>query len=188
MSRQPIIDSDPLLRDVRDLAKEATPGAKVLTRLLASLRETGFYRQFTSFLYNTTGGINGYDQYGHFLRAALQITPCTTWSRSTSGCNAQLGDRRRRTPRPPPAESARGEHRPKLRKAASEEASGSSGRQSAPGTPLDAAGDPVGGDGGPASEPVGRRPSAVDRRRARPARHGDRQAAVLTAAEQEAGP
>jgi phospholipid/cholesterol/gamma-HCH transport system substrate-binding protein len=76
-SRQPIINSDPILRKIRDLAKATAPGAKILASLLANLRETGFYRQFTKFLYNTTGGVNGYDQFGHFLRASLSITGCT---------------------------------------------------------------------------------------------------------------
>jgi phospholipid/cholesterol/gamma-HCH transport system substrate-binding protein len=76
-SRQPIINSDPILRKIRDLAKATAPGAKTLASLLANLRETGFYRQFTKFLYNTTGGVNGFDQFGHFLRASLSITGCT---------------------------------------------------------------------------------------------------------------
>jgi ABC-type transporter Mla subunit MlaD len=76
-ARQPIINSDPILRKIRDLAKATAPGAKILAGLLANLRETGFYRQFTKFLYNTTGGVNGYDEFGHFLRASLSITGCT---------------------------------------------------------------------------------------------------------------
>ena len=78
VSRRPVIESDPLLRQVRNLAEAGGPSTKVLKRLLANLRKTGFYRQFTRFLFYTTGGINGYDKYGHFLRAALQVTPCTS--------------------------------------------------------------------------------------------------------------
>ena len=70
-SKQPIANSDPMLIKIRDLAKTSAPGAKVLDTLLKSFRKTGFYRQLTKFLFFTTGGINGYDQFGHFLRAAL---------------------------------------------------------------------------------------------------------------------
>jgi phospholipid/cholesterol/gamma-HCH transport system substrate-binding protein len=70
-SKQPIANSDPMLIKIRDLAKKSAPGAKELDTLLSSFRKTGFYRQLTKFLFYTTGGINGYDQYGHFLRAAL---------------------------------------------------------------------------------------------------------------------
>ena len=129
VSRQPIIDSDPLLRDLRDLAREATPGAKVLTRLLASLRETGFYRQFTSFLYNTTGGINGYDQYGHFLRAVLQITPCTTLVTFDFGCNARWATDQTNA-KTTPADVQR--YIDRLRKAEAGQPSGSSGRRARP--------------------------------------------------------
>jgi phospholipid/cholesterol/gamma-HCH transport system substrate-binding protein len=77
-SQQPIVQSDPILRKVRDLAQKAGPGAASLAKLLSSLRKTGGYKKLTSFIYNTVGSINGFDQFGHFLRAQLQITSCTT--------------------------------------------------------------------------------------------------------------
>jgi phospholipid/cholesterol/gamma-HCH transport system substrate-binding protein len=77
-SQQPIVKSDPILRKTRDLARKAAPGAKSLAKLLSSLRKTGGYKHLTSFLYNTVGSVNGFDQFGHFLRAQLQITACTT--------------------------------------------------------------------------------------------------------------
>jgi hypothetical protein len=45
-------------------------------------------------LYFTNGGINGFDKFGHFLRANLEITPsCTTLNPSPGnlGCKAQWG-------------------------------------------------------------------------------------------------
>jgi phospholipid/cholesterol/gamma-HCH transport system substrate-binding protein len=91
-SQQPIVNSDPLLRQVRNLAQTADPGAKSLTSLLTSLRKTGGYKQLMSFLYNTTGGVNGFDQYGHFLRAVLRITVCTTLVSTPSfGCGSNWG-------------------------------------------------------------------------------------------------
>ena len=70
-SRQPLLDSVPTLRDAVDLTESAAPGARRLADLLANLRQTGFHEQFMSLLFNTTGAINSYDQYGHFLRAWL---------------------------------------------------------------------------------------------------------------------
>jgi phospholipid/cholesterol/gamma-HCH transport system substrate-binding protein len=88
-SQGPIVGSDPILRKVRDLAKTTKPGAKSLARLLVSLKTTGGYRKLMDFLYNTTGGVNGYDQYGHFLRASLKITSCTTLvTLPTLGCES----------------------------------------------------------------------------------------------------
>ncbi len=88
-SQRPIVQSDPILRKVRNLAQTTKPGAKSLARLLISLKETGGFKKLTDFLYNTTGGINGFDQYGHFLRAGLKITTCTTLvTTPTLGCEA----------------------------------------------------------------------------------------------------
>jgi phospholipid/cholesterol/gamma-HCH transport system substrate-binding protein len=91
-SQQPIVASDPILRAVRDLATRAAPGAGSLNRLLSSLRRTGGYRRLMSFIFNTAGSINGYDKYGHFLRAGLQITACTSLlSTQFASCDANFG-------------------------------------------------------------------------------------------------
>ncbi|MGH2926084.1 MAG: MlaD family protein, partial [Solirubrobacterales bacterium] len=92
-SQQPLVNSTPILRKVKTLAKKSAPGAKSLASLLKSLRTTGGTKDLMSFLYNTTGGVNGYDQYGHFLRAFLTIPPgCTALVASpTEGCQATWG-------------------------------------------------------------------------------------------------
>jgi phospholipid/cholesterol/gamma-HCH transport system substrate-binding protein len=91
-SQQPLVNSDPILRKVRKLAVKAGPGADSLARLLASLRTTGGYKSLMSFFFNTTGGINGFDQFGHFLRASLKITNCTQLvAFPTIGCGANWG-------------------------------------------------------------------------------------------------
>ena len=88
-SQQPIVKSDPILKKVRDLAQKSAPGAESLATLLSSLRRTGGYRQLTNFIFNTVGSVNGFDQYGHFLRAALQVTNCTQLVTTTVlGCSA----------------------------------------------------------------------------------------------------
>ena len=80
-SRQPLLNSVPILRQARKLTGSGAPGATRLARLLASLRQTGFHRNFMKLLFNTTGAINGYDQFGHFLRAwLLPNAACTTLS------------------------------------------------------------------------------------------------------------
>src|SRR4051794_3577626 len=90
-SKQPIANSDPILIQIRDLARKSAPGAKVLETLLKSLRTTGFYRQITKFLFNTTGAINGYDQFGHFLRAVLPVNQaCTFLNEQEASCDAHF--------------------------------------------------------------------------------------------------
>jgi phospholipid/cholesterol/gamma-HCH transport system substrate-binding protein len=165
-SRQPLLNSDPILVDARDLARKAGPGAKRLASLLANLRESGFHKQFMHFLYNTTGGINGYDQFGHFLRASLSITGCTTLLAfplpgvcdahfNTAATTAQA---RRRSSKSQHREmaalaatalaspAAYRNYLGKLRaQAAAQPSSGAGAQGASTGLPLDAQGDPAGG-------------------------------------------
>ncbi len=78
-SRQPLLDSVPTLRDARELAQAAAPGARRLAGVLANLRQTGFHENLMKLLFNTTNAINGYDQYGHFLRAWLMPNSACTY-------------------------------------------------------------------------------------------------------------
>jgi phospholipid/cholesterol/gamma-HCH transport system substrate-binding protein len=157
-SRQPLLDSVPTLRNARELAQSAAPGGRRLANLLANLRQTGFHKQFMNFLFNTTGGINGYDQYGHFLRAQLQVTPCTTLATvSLQSCTAHWGGSvlTPASARKSMAQRYRS-YLHQLRKQASRQASGGASGQArggapGPGLPLDAQGDPVGGASSPAS-------------------------------------
>ena len=106
-SQQPIVQSDPILRKVRDLAQKAGPGATSLAKLLSSLRKTGGYKKLTSFLYNSVGSINGFDQFGHILRAQppdhgvydpRRVRPSSAARRA--GARARHPPRRRRRLRP----------------------------------------------------------------------------------------
>jgi len=73
------------------LADDAVARLEVADTLLTSLRKTGFYRQFTKFLFNTTGAINGYDQFGHFLRAVLPVNQaCTFLNEQEASCDAHF--------------------------------------------------------------------------------------------------
>jgi phospholipid/cholesterol/gamma-HCH transport system substrate-binding protein len=145
-SRQPLLNSVPILRKARNLAKSAGPGARGLARLLASLRETGFHKQFTKLLYNTTGGINGYDQYGHFLRAwLLPNQACTRLSPSViTFCDAHFkGSSSAAHASTVPSKAQIGDIRALAALAESQPAAY---RNLLAGLPLDAQGDPVGGD------------------------------------------
>jgi ABC-type transporter Mla subunit MlaD len=89
-SQQPLVNSTPLLNKVGKLAKKSAPGAESLAALLKSLRKTGGTKHLMSFIYNGAGVVNGYDQFGHFLRALLTIpSGCTTLVPTiTEGCQA----------------------------------------------------------------------------------------------------
>ncbi len=90
-SKQPLVDSTPIIRKVGKLATKSGPGTRKLAAILKSLRKTGGTKYLMQFLYNATGGVNGYDKYGHFLRAGLVIPPgCVilTVPPPVAGCEA----------------------------------------------------------------------------------------------------
>ena len=90
-SEEDIIASDPVIRDVRDLARSAQPGAKQLDKLLRSLSDTDGFRFFTDFIFNTSAGVNGFDEFGHYLRTFALITNCTRIiSAPVLGCSANF--------------------------------------------------------------------------------------------------
>jgi ABC-type transporter Mla subunit MlaD len=172
-SRQPLLDSTPTLRDINDLARVAAPSGRRLAHLLASLRQTGFHKNFMKLLFNATAGINGYDQYGHYLRAwLLPNSACTTlFTGENESCVAHFNEAGQGevTADPtaktrPPSKAQLSELRARLKAAQAQgSVSGSTGM------PLDAYGDPVGGEGGSAKDrtaafPGARQPSIADAR------------------------
>jgi ABC-type transporter Mla subunit MlaD len=157
-SRKPLVNSDPMLVKIRNLSQKAAPGTKLLGGLLTSLRKTGGFQKLVEFPYFTTGGINGFDQYGHFLRAGLVIPPgCTALVTTIGfGCQALWGQAPGKNNGPVAARSAKAAERAMARgvpgiRAAKREGGLRRGSQQgqpdqlAPGQPLDAEGEPAGG-------------------------------------------
>jgi hypothetical protein len=71
------------------VGEATTPGAKSLAKLLRSLRKTGGIDYLMKFIVNTSNVFNGYDDFGHFLRASLEINNCVDYTAVvTTGCIA----------------------------------------------------------------------------------------------------
>jgi phospholipid/cholesterol/gamma-HCH transport system substrate-binding protein len=71
--------SDPVIREVRGLAKTAQPAAANLRKLLASVRETDGFSNLTELVFNGAGAVNAFDQYGHFIRGLLPTNNCVDY-------------------------------------------------------------------------------------------------------------
>jgi phospholipid/cholesterol/gamma-HCH transport system substrate-binding protein len=81
--------SDPVIRQIGKLARKAEPAARVLTTLLRSLRKSGGYDELMKFIFNVAGGFNGFDEFGHYLRAQLLVTNCVDYVVTPiTGCTA----------------------------------------------------------------------------------------------------
>lgn len=85
--------ADPVIRDLRTLGEATTPGARSLRELLSTFRRTKGIDYLMSFVLNTSNVFNGFDQYGHYLRAQLQITNCVEYVlKPVTGCDANWAD------------------------------------------------------------------------------------------------
>jgi len=85
--------ADPVIRKARDLAQTGVNPTENLAKLFVSLRKTGGWDGLTELIYNTTGSLNGYDQYGHFGRTRVTLSNCLEYVVSgagTSGCDANF--------------------------------------------------------------------------------------------------
>jgi phospholipid/cholesterol/gamma-HCH transport system substrate-binding protein len=103
-----IVASDPVIKDVRNLARSAKPGANQLNKLLASLDKrlcvvrnlttgectstTTGLRSLMDFFFGTSATVNGFDQFGHYLRTFGLVTTCTSITTLVLGeCDAHFG-------------------------------------------------------------------------------------------------
>jgi ABC-type transporter Mla subunit MlaD len=90
-SQQPLVDSDPVIRQVRGLAKSAAPAASNLAALLRSFDSKDGFRNVLRLVYRAVGAFNGFDNLGHFARAFLLITNCNDYvTAPQTGCIANF--------------------------------------------------------------------------------------------------
>jgi phospholipid/cholesterol/gamma-HCH transport system substrate-binding protein len=86
-----IAASDPVLKDINQLAHASKGPAINAKKLLGSLNRTNGFKRLADFIYNNAGSLNGFDQLGHFLRAELQSTSCVEYRTTPqSGCGANF--------------------------------------------------------------------------------------------------
>jgi phospholipid/cholesterol/gamma-HCH transport system substrate-binding protein len=90
-STKPLVQSDPVVVDLRDLSRVAKSPSTNLNKLLGSLQRTRGFKHLLDFLYNTSGSVNGFDKYGHILRANLLVTSCVDFAIvPVNGCEANF--------------------------------------------------------------------------------------------------
>lgn len=84
--------ADPVVIKARDLAQAGQRPLSNFSRLLGTTQKTGGFENLMTLIYNTTGQVNGFDKYGHFLRAAVTPVNCFDYVPNpalpgeTSGC------------------------------------------------------------------------------------------------------
>ncbi len=88
-SATPLKNSDPVIRQTRDLAKSAKGGAKELGKVLVSFKETKGFERLMDFFFYATAATNQFDSFGNLLRADLVKSNCNDYTTApTAGCSA----------------------------------------------------------------------------------------------------
>jgi len=91
VARPALVKSKPLIEQTGQLAKTAKPVVNNLADLTTSLRDTGGFEQLMDWIYYQVAAINGYDEYGHYLRAGLLLNQCSAYSITFSAaCSAKF--------------------------------------------------------------------------------------------------
>ena len=86
-----LVHSRPTIRDLRTFARNARPLAANGAALLSSLQRTGGVERLLDYIFYQVTAINGFDQFGHYLRAALIVNLCTTYATTPAGgCSANF--------------------------------------------------------------------------------------------------
>ena len=90
-SQAPLVSSDPLIRQVRKLAKSAAPATQKLSALLSSLDERGGFRNLLRFVYRGGRRVQRLRRHRSLPRAFLLITNCNDYvTAPQTGCIANF--------------------------------------------------------------------------------------------------
>jgi ABC-type transporter Mla subunit MlaD len=86
-------EADPIVRKTSELARSGAGPTTNLAKFFGSLEKTRGWNGLVELIYNTTATINGFDQYGHFVRGLVTLTNCPDYvagKAGTSGCVARF--------------------------------------------------------------------------------------------------
>lgn len=82
-----LVTSDSVVKQLRNLSRQASRPSKNLNALLSSLNTTGGFKSLLNFVYNGAGTVNGFDQYGHITRSEVVSSNCVDYNITPlSGC------------------------------------------------------------------------------------------------------
>ncbi|MGZ8694781.1 MAG: MlaD family protein [Gaiellaceae bacterium] len=81
----------PVVRDLRRLARAVRPVGANLRRVLESFQRTGGINRAMDYIFYQVAAINGFDSFGHYLRAGLIVNQCSNYAITAAfGCSANF--------------------------------------------------------------------------------------------------
>jgi phospholipid/cholesterol/gamma-HCH transport system substrate-binding protein len=79
----------PVVRDLRELAGAARPVGRNLRRVLESFERSDGIERAMDYIFFQVAAINGFDSFGHYLRAGLIVNQCANYAtQPTFGCSS----------------------------------------------------------------------------------------------------
>ena len=86
-----VIAARPVITDLRKLAAVLKPVGLDARKLLVSLQKTGGIQRAMDYIFFQAASINGFDSFGHYLRAALIVNACTNYTVTpVFGCSSNF--------------------------------------------------------------------------------------------------
>jgi phospholipid/cholesterol/gamma-HCH transport system substrate-binding protein len=81
----------PVARDLRELASAVRPVGANARRLLESFQRTDGIERAMDYIFYQVAAINGFDSFGHYLRAGLIVNQCANYAiQPTFGCSSNF--------------------------------------------------------------------------------------------------
>ena len=86
-----ITDARPVIADLRTFAKVAKPVGSTARAVLESFKNTRGVERLMDYIFYQVTAINGFDSFGHYLRARLILNTCSTYyTTPVEGCEAKF--------------------------------------------------------------------------------------------------
>jgi phospholipid/cholesterol/gamma-HCH transport system substrate-binding protein len=84
-------NSLPVVRDLRTFANSARPVGATLADVLVSFRRNDGIERLMDYIFFQATAVNGFDSFGHYLRAGLIVNQCSNYATTpTGGCSANF--------------------------------------------------------------------------------------------------
>jgi ABC-type transporter Mla subunit MlaD len=85
------IAAKPVVTQLKVLSKQLKPVASTAAAVLTSLQKTKGFERLLDYAFYQVAAVNGFDSFGHYLRAGLIVNQCSTYAVSpTPGCSANF--------------------------------------------------------------------------------------------------
>ena len=86
-----IENATPVIRDLRTFASAVKPVGSTLADVLESFERNDGIERLMDYLFFQAAAVNGFDSFGHYLRAGLIVNQCSNYATEpTTGCSANF--------------------------------------------------------------------------------------------------